>query len=75
MQEGADTHTCPGYSGRSRMQEPSFNHSRPRLGRFCGTLSPSRREIRSTRLVQTPIVDGLLGRGQLKSGGGAVTAL
>lgn len=40
----------PGYCGRSRMHEPSFSHSRPRLGCFCGTFSPSRRQIRSTRL-------------------------
>ena len=35
--------------GRRRMQEPSLSQSRPRLGRRRGTLSPSRRQIRSTR--------------------------
>ena len=29
------------------MHDPSFNHSRLRLGCFCGTFSPSRRQIRS----------------------------
>ncbi len=42
--------TCPGYSGRSRIHEPSFNHRRPRFGCRWGTFSPSRRQIRSTRL-------------------------
>ena len=31
-------------------QEPSVSQSRPRLGCLAGTLSPSRRQIRSTRL-------------------------
>ena len=34
----------------SRTQEPSVSQSRPRLGCLAGTLSPSRRQIRSTRL-------------------------
>ena len=40
-------------SGRSRMQEPSASHRRPRFGCRCGTFSPSRRQIRSTRLAFT----------------------
>ena len=32
------------------MHDPSFSHSRPRRGCFCGTFRPSRRQIRSTRL-------------------------
>ena len=36
--------------GLSRTQEPSVSQSRPRLGCLAGTLSPSRRQIRSTRL-------------------------
>ena len=40
-------------SGRSRMHEPSVSQSRPRLGCLCGTFSPSRRQIRSTRLSFT----------------------
>ena len=35
---------------RNRTHEPSANHSRPRLGCFVGTFSPSCRQIRSTRL-------------------------
>jgi hypothetical protein len=35
------------------MHEPSFNYSRPRFGWRCGTFSPSRRQIRSTRLWLT----------------------
>ena len=31
------------------MHDPSFSHSRPRRGCFCGTFRPSRRQIRSTR--------------------------
>ena len=31
------------------MQEPSASHSLPRFGWRCGTFSPSRRQIRSTR--------------------------
>ena len=38
-----------GYSGRWRMQEPSANQSRARLGCFCSTSSPSCRQIHSTR--------------------------
>ena len=37
-------------SGRSRTHDPSFSHSRPRLGCRAGTFSPSRRQMRSTRL-------------------------
>ena len=40
-------------SGRSRMHDPSASQSRPRLGCFWGTFSPSRRQIRSTRLSLT----------------------
>src|SRR3954464_1100264 len=36
------------------MQEPSASHSRPRLGCFWGTLSPSRRQIRSPLVVHKP---------------------
>jgi hypothetical protein len=36
--------------GRSRMHDPSASQSLPRLGCLLGTLSPSRRQIRSTRL-------------------------
>ena len=32
------------------MQEPSLSHSLPRFGCLAGTFSPSRRQIRSTRL-------------------------
>jgi hypothetical protein len=32
------------------MQDPSASQSLPRFGCFCGTFSPSRRQIRSTRL-------------------------
>jgi hypothetical protein len=48
-----------GRSARSRMQDPSASQSRPRLGCLSGTLSPSRRQIRSTRLSLTtqPAVD------------------
>jgi len=35
------------------MQEPSLSHSRPRLGCGAGTLSPSRRQMRCTRLALT----------------------
>jgi len=38
------------HDGRRRTQEPSFSHKRLRLGCFNGTLSPSRRQIRATRL-------------------------
>ena len=37
----------------SRMQDPCASQSRPRLGCFSGTFSPSRRQIRSTRLSLT----------------------
>ena len=40
-------------SGRSRMHDPSESQSRPRLGCLWGTFSPSRRQIRSTRLSLT----------------------
>ncbi len=39
-----------GRSGRRRTQEPSPNQSRPFFACFCGIFSPSRRQIRSTRL-------------------------
>ena len=42
-----------GRSGLSRTHEPSFSHKRPRFGCFLGTLSPSRRQIRSTRFAFT----------------------
>lgn len=45
--------TWLGRSARSRMHDPSFSHSRPRLGCLAGTFSPSRRQIRSTRLSLT----------------------
>ena len=38
-------------SGRKRTHDPSVSHRRPRLGCFLGTFNPSRRQIRSTRLV------------------------
>ena len=37
----------------SRTQEPSFSQSRPFFGCFPGTLSPSSRQMRSTRLTFT----------------------
>ena len=40
-------------SGLSRIQEPSFSHSRLRGLCFCGTFSPSRRQIRWTRSLPT----------------------
>lgn len=43
-------HTLPRYSGCSLMHEPSFSHSPPRFGCFCGTFNRSRRQIRSTHL-------------------------
>jgi len=49
----ADDQTWFGRSARSRMQDPSASHSRPRLGCLAGTFSPSRRQIRSTRLSLT----------------------
>ena len=42
-------HTWFLCSGLRRMQDPSFSQSRPRLGCFWGTLSPSRRQSRMTR--------------------------
>jgi hypothetical protein len=36
--------------GRSRMHNPSVDQSLPRLGCLSGTFSPSRRQMRSTRL-------------------------
>jgi len=33
------------------MHDPSLSHKRPRFGCFCGTFSPSCRQIRSTALV------------------------
>jgi hypothetical protein len=47
---GCSAHTCPGYSGLSRMQDPSPSQSRPRFGWRLGTFNPSLRQIRSTRL-------------------------
>ena len=38
--------TSTGTSGRSRMQEPSWSHSRPRGLCLFGTFSPSRRQMR-----------------------------
>ena len=32
------------------MQDPSLSHGRPLFGCFAGTFSPSRRQMRSTRL-------------------------
>jgi hypothetical protein len=46
-------HTLFGYSDRKRMQDPSLSHSRPRFGYLLGTLSPSRRQILTTRLALT----------------------
>lgn len=43
-------HTWFRCRGRSRIHEPSLNHSLPRFGCFCGTFRPSRRHIRKTRL-------------------------
>ena len=43
-------HTWWRYAGRQRTHDPSVNQSRPRLGCFWGTFSPSRRHSRSTRL-------------------------
>ena len=43
-------HTWLPYAGLSLIQDPSLSHSRPRLGCLAGTFSPSRRQIRSTRL-------------------------
>ena len=39
--------------GRNRTHEPSCNHNRPRGRCFCGTFSPSRRQIRCTRSFPT----------------------
>ena len=39
-----------GQHGRRRMQDPSLSHSLPRFGCFCGTFSPSRRQMRWTRV-------------------------
>jgi hypothetical protein len=49
----AGDQTWLGRSARSRMHDPSFSHRRPRLGCLAGTFSPSRRQIRSTRLSLT----------------------
>ena len=43
-------HTWFRRCGLSLTQEPSVTQSRPRLGCLAGTLSPSPRQIRSTRL-------------------------
>jgi len=45
--------TCSRYSGRNLTQDPSFSQSRPFLGCFIGTFSPSRRHRRSMRLSFT----------------------
>ena len=45
--------TWSGRSGRSRTQDPSPSRSRPRFGCLLGTLSPSRRQMRSTRFLFT----------------------
>ncbi len=42
-----------GRSGLRRTQEPSASQSLPFFGCFCGTFSPSRRQIRSTRFTFT----------------------
>ena len=42
-----------GCSGRSRMHDPSLSQRRDLFGCFCGTLSPSRRQMRRTRSVPT----------------------
>jgi hypothetical protein len=39
--------------GLSRKHDPSLSHNRPRGFCFCGTFSPSRRQIRSTRSLPT----------------------
>jgi hypothetical protein len=49
----AGDQTWLGRSARSRMHDPSASHSRARLGCRLGTFSPSRRQIRSTRLSLT----------------------
>jgi len=46
-------HTWFGYAGRSRTQEPSLSHSRPRFGCRDGTFNPSLRQILSTRFLLT----------------------
>ena len=46
--------TWSGRSGRSRTQDPSPSRSRPRFGCLLGTLSPSRRQMRSTRFFHGP---------------------
>ena len=43
-------HTWFLFSGLSLAHGPSLSHSRPLLGCLAGTFSPSRRQIRSTRL-------------------------
>ena len=45
--------TWSGRSGRSRTHDPSPSRSRPRFGCLLGTLSPSRRQMRSTRFLFT----------------------
>ena len=46
-------HTWSWYADRSRIHDPSLSHNRPRFGCFLGTLRPSRRHNRSTRLWLT----------------------
>jgi len=47
-----------GRSARSRMQDPSASQMRPCLDCLAGTFSPSRRQIRSTRLSLTILATG-----------------
>src|ERR1700684_646289 len=42
-------HTWFARADRSRTHDPSFSHNLPRGLCFCGTFSPSRRQIRCTR--------------------------
>ena len=52
------------YSGGPRRMNRSVNQSRPFLGCFCGTFSPSRRQIRST-IARQAICKANLPRGAL----------
>ena len=49
----AGDHTWSRCSGRRRMQDPSLSQSLLRFGCLDGTFSPSRSQIRSTRLSFT----------------------
>ena len=42
--------TCPLCSGLNLMHDPSLSQSLPLFGCLIGTFSPSRRQMRSTRL-------------------------